>query len=292
MFPDEKVSDVLKVLDVFDRVFCREYDKPKGSFYNTFYFERGGANAEYNGATRWSNDGRAIITAYHGADVHTIIHESIHGLLPLMPQGDIDLLATWLKNEYGMDLPDGWAHVRKTQGQAMVAGRMMNEQDLVARAAERFVAEGEAPTPELQSVFTRLKNWMAEIYHSITGTSIDVRLDNNVRQVLRKWFGEEPVKPTAMAGPGPKQPSLFPNGEDLPIFSGTPQPAAGETFQPGEAARQESLWDMRPQIEPKKVKGEASEALQGAERVGDITPPAGKERVARPEAGAAAAQPE
>jgi hypothetical protein len=50
----------------------------------------------------------------------------------------------------------------------------------------RYLREGEAPTPELQTAFERFRAWLVRIYRSIAGT----RLDKNLTPELRQWFGK------------------------------------------------------------------------------------------------------
>ncbi len=56
-------------------------------------------------------------------------------------------------------------------------------------------------------------------------------------------FGQKPGKPKK-----PEQPNIFQGGEDLPIFSHTPQNAEPETFAPQPENQQPSLIDMQQQV--------------------------------------------
>ena len=49
-----------------------------------------------------------------------------------------------------------------------------------ARGFERYLAEGNAPTPELNGIFSRLKKWMRDIYNTIKGSPIEKDLTPEV----------------------------------------------------------------------------------------------------------------
>jgi hypothetical protein len=62
-----------------------------------------------------------------------------------------------------------------------------------ARGFEKYLAEGVAPTKELQKVFEKFKEWLTEIYNGITGSEIDIQLNDEMRAIYAQMFGEEEV---------------------------------------------------------------------------------------------------
>lgn len=64
-------------------------------------------------------------------------------------------------------------------------------EEMFARAFERYLADGKAPTPELQSVFEQFKQWVKDIYHAITGSDIDVELSDAMVELFDQVLGKD-----------------------------------------------------------------------------------------------------
>jgi hypothetical protein len=60
---------------------------------------------------------------------------------------------------------------------------------MFARGFERYLREGKAPTKSLKAVFENLKNWLTQIYKSIVGSSIDIELTPEIREVFGNLLG-------------------------------------------------------------------------------------------------------
>jgi hypothetical protein len=58
-----------------------------------------------------------------------------------------------------------------------------------ARAFERYLREGKAPTKALSAVFENLKKWLTQIYNTIKGSSIDIELTQEVKDVFGGLLG-------------------------------------------------------------------------------------------------------
>jgi len=67
-------------------------------------------------------------------------------------------------------------------------------QETFARGFEKYLREGKAPTPELQSLFDKFKNWLLEIYKSLAESPIDVPLNDAMRAVYGRMLTPEQVK--------------------------------------------------------------------------------------------------
>lgn len=127
------------------------------------------------GAIEFLDDGRAIITAFEKADVSTIVHEVGH---------------IFRRDLMGDDLAtvEKWAGVKDGKWERA-------QEEKFARAFEKYLAEGRAPTRPLARVFEQFKKWMSEIYRVLRGSPLDVSIPEDVRAVfdnlLREPFADE-----------------------------------------------------------------------------------------------------
>ena len=135
------------------------------------------------GITRWLDDGATLIHIFEKGDVSTFVHEMAHAWLPMMKTDDIRIVESWLRNEYGLDLQMGWQYGDKTAIRA---------KELFARGFERYLAEGTAPIPSLKRVFENFREWMLKIYKRITGSDIDVKLNDEIKDLFDRWMGKKP----------------------------------------------------------------------------------------------------
>lgn len=191
------------------------------------------------GAVSFDADGiKATIHAFEAADISTLIHENGHVFRRVLSdvaarsddaqvKADLATIENWVGAEPGKK----WTRAQEEQ---------------FARGFERYITEGEAPTPALVRAFESFKTWMLEIYQLITGSAIDVKLTPEVKEVFGRMLGAEDVLYQKKRSPG--QIDMFAQGEDLPLFSGTAQRAQAEEFTPQAQPRQETLFDMRPQM--------------------------------------------
>jgi hypothetical protein len=65
-----------------------------------------------------------------------------------------------------------------------------------ARGFEKYLSEGKAPTPALQKIFEKFKEWLTDIYNGIKGSEIDIELNEQMREIYAKMLGAEAVTPT------------------------------------------------------------------------------------------------
>lgn len=122
------------------------------------------------GAVEFLADGRAIIHAFEGANISTLVHESMH-----LFRRDL--------NPAQLKIIEPWAGVKD--------GIWQREHDeKFARAGERYMQEGIAPNERLKPIFQKFKEWLTEIYQSITGSAIDVKISPQVRKVFDELLTE------------------------------------------------------------------------------------------------------
>ncbi|MFM0177134.1 hypothetical protein PQR52_01565 [Paraburkholderia aspalathi] len=102
------------------------------------------------------------------ADLSTALHESGHFFLSTLgdlagredaPKQIKDDMQTFLSWAGGKDLAD-W------QGRTLEQQRSMHEK--FARGFESYLMEGKAPTIEMQSLFSRFRSWLMNVYRNMT----------------------------------------------------------------------------------------------------------------------------
>ncbi len=137
--------------------------------------------AKVKGAIDFTNDNKATIHIFDGADISTLAHEATGHLgrrvLEQLAEAD-----SVFKKDYNN--VKKWAGVKDnvwTRG----------AEEKFARAFEKYLREGKAPTLSLESVFDQLKGWLKNIYKAIKGSEIDVELTDEVRAVFDKLLGKE-----------------------------------------------------------------------------------------------------
>jgi len=129
-------------------------------------------NQGKKGAVEFLEDGRALIHLMENADISTIFHEFAHiGRRGLKPE-DRGIVEKWLKVEDGV-----WG---------------TDHEEKFARSFERYLYDGEAPTPEVKSVFGRIRDWMMDVYETIKKSAIDIKIPNNVREVFDRMVAGVP----------------------------------------------------------------------------------------------------
>jgi GGDEF domain-containing protein len=197
------------------------------------------------GFTRWLDDATGLIHAFEKADVSTFAHEVVHIYTPLFKGDDLKIISGWLAKEYGIkDLPENWHVGAEQHGYAVVNGVKMGEKDLLARAYERYLAEGWAPNRKLRAVFDNIKRWMMEIYRSITGSEIDIKISDELRGLFDRIHGDEEFMASLQKQPEPVAPA--PVAES--VWGKTVEGAgeAGPLFEQGQAKPDDTLFQTAP----------------------------------------------
>lgn len=113
------------------------------------------------------NVAEKLITTFQGANKSSVIHELGHHFLETLkhyatlPDATPEIKAQWdiARREFAI-------------GETGDISTASHEQ--MARTWERYLAEGKAPTPELQGIFSKFKTWMLEIYSDIRNLGIEI----------------------------------------------------------------------------------------------------------------------
>ena len=140
-------------------------------------FQEEGGNIK--GAVDFSNDNKASVYMFNGADVSTLAHEMSGHLsrrfLEQLSNVDEDFASDYEKAKK-------WAGVKDNQW-------TIAAEEKWARGFERYLRDGKAPTKALKSVFDNLREWLKNIYKYIKGSSIDIKLTPEITRVFDNLLG-------------------------------------------------------------------------------------------------------
>ncbi len=132
------------------------------------------------GYTRINPDATMNITLLKDADFSTYSHETAHYMLESMK----NMIA---EGEASQAMIDDYNHIMAfvgNKGEALT--RAQHEQ--FAQAFEKYLMEGQAPTPVLKNPFQRFKKWLTDIYRHMV---LDVDLTQDVRDVFNRMLAAD-----------------------------------------------------------------------------------------------------
>lgn len=146
------------------------------------------------------DDGRAIITLMKDANASTFVHETGHAWLeelmrdgadeaaPAAIRSDAKAVRQWLGAEEGKAIPTK-AHEK------------------FARAFERYLMEGVAPSRALGRVFAQFKDWLTRIYGTVARLRAPISPD--IRDVFDRMLARQPERTVyARESPGHAEATL------------------------------------------------------------------------------------
>lgn len=140
-------------------------------------FQKDGARAK--GAVDFVNDNKATVYLFNGADISTLAHEFTghvgRRFLEQLAQSD----AKFAKDYEAIKK---WANVKDNEWTTAA-------EEKFARGFEKYLRDGIAPTKALENVFSKLSEWMLNIYQTIKGGPIDIQITNQVRNVFDAMLG-------------------------------------------------------------------------------------------------------
>ncbi|MEO7715853.1 MAG: hypothetical protein ABIY70_06615 [Capsulimonas sp.] len=130
------------------------------------------------GAVQFLHDGRAILTALENPDISTIMHELGHVIRRDLDASDMATI-------------EKWAGVSNGKWQDW-------HEEKFAHAFERYLHNGMAPSVHLIEPFQKIRQWMTSIYQTVKGSSLDVKISPEVKNVLDRSLGKKgyPVVPS------------------------------------------------------------------------------------------------
>lgn len=188
-------------------------------------------------------DGSTVIGLFEGANASTFVHESGHLFLQITR--DLAMRA---------DAPAAavadWARLEQWLG---IEGGEINTaaHEQFARGWEKYLAEGEAPTPELRTVFQQFRDWLLQVYRTLT--ELDVKLTDEIRGVMDRMLASEAADPTPARARATTEAkgAPAPTGRDVPP---PPRAEAGEARATPEAPEEQDPWlavaDAKAAAEP------------------------------------------
>ncbi len=169
-----KGSSIDKIVSEAKKIFeGTESGQDLQSYYGSLY-------QDAKGAVTFADNTKATIRAFEAADFTTLVHENAHVFRRVLT--DVAERTGNKKVKADLTTIEEWAGVKD--------GTWTREhEEKFARGFEQYIAEGKAPTPKLARAFESFKNWMLEVYRTITGSQIDVQLSDNVRKVFDRMLG-------------------------------------------------------------------------------------------------------
>ena len=158
------------------------------------------------GVVQFREEGRDVITLFENHDFSTIVHESAH---------------IWRRRAIGgedLTTIEKWAKVK--DGKWTVA-----QEERFARGFERYLREGVSPTAALGNVFAKAKDWMSSVYSTLTGSKVNVRISDEMRDVFNRMLGSGHLDPLGKETEGVL--------EDVASLTGKPETAGDYIDQVG-----------------------------------------------------------
>ena len=134
------------------------------------------------GATVINPDRTMRIELFKDANYSTFVHETAHFMLEVY--GDLasdPQSSEYIRNEY--------ATIRQYLGTKDGEAITREQHEKFARSFEAYLMEGKAPSPELQGIFSRFKNWLLNIYRSMRG--LNVSLNKDIREVFDRMLASD-----------------------------------------------------------------------------------------------------
>lgn len=133
-------------------------------------------------------DGRAVISFFRSSDFSSAPHELYHIFRR-------ELAETALAPDASPDARERWAKIEEFVGAEPGRAWTGEMEEKFARAGERFLLEGKAPSPELRGVFERLKQWFLEIYADADAAGLEI--SPAMREVFNGMFSVSSEKAEA-----------------------------------------------------------------------------------------------
>ena len=168
----EAYPDAIRLAAEENGIPIRVYKTSPAALENEFYQKSQGV---LKGSTSIMDDGRAAIRAFEASDPSTFLHEVFH---------------VFFYRDIREGSPRDLAKIEAYIGKA-VDDFADEDWETLARLGERYVREGKAPVPELESAFASFRRWLTEIYRRIRGTEIDVKINPEIRGVLDRMLGAQ-----------------------------------------------------------------------------------------------------
>jgi len=141
---------------------------------NNTLFQADMAANEARGAAFITQDATDIIFALTDPNLSTPLHEIAHIYEKYMTDAEKKIVLA-------MTGETSWS---------------TNTSEYFARGFERYLYSGNAPTAKMLPMFDKLRTWLKDIYTQLTGSEIDVQLNQPMRDLYSAMLGEAKVPET------------------------------------------------------------------------------------------------
>lgn len=146
------------------------FDENAVSIEEVIKFQKDAMKAR--GAMMMAMDNQAIIYALTDPNVSTPLHELAHVYEHYLTDTERKAIESWSGHKAGT----------------------VEFSEAFARGFEKFLAEGKVNNPKLQKIFENFKEWLTEIYNGITGSEIDIELNDKMKSIYNEMLGATPEK--------------------------------------------------------------------------------------------------
>ena len=141
-------------------------------------------NADKLGYTKILLDKKIKIGLLETADLSTFLHETGHFYLEVL--GDLAAIP-----DSSQQLKDDYAAVLKFLKVDSRDQIETQHHEKFAQANERYLMEGEAPSPELRGVFQRFRAWLKFVYERIRKGALTTQINDQVREVFDRIYATD-----------------------------------------------------------------------------------------------------
>lgn len=155
---------------------------------------------------RFGADRQFNIGFLENADLSSFIHETGHFYFEVMA----DLVG---REEAPQQLREDFQTLLDYVGAVDYADVQPEQHETIARSFEAYLMEGKAPSVELQSVFSRMKAWLVQVYKEIR--KLNVKLNDDVRGVFDRLVASDEEIEAARTRQGLKE--VFATAEDMGV---------------------------------------------------------------------------
>ncbi|MBQ9406624.1 MAG: hypothetical protein IJU37_07825, partial [Desulfovibrio sp.] len=147
-------------------------------------------NIGLRGSVSFQEDGKIAVNFFKASDLTTASHEMYHIFRH-------ELEATARDARSSADAKQRWADICDFVGARENATWTTAQEEKFALAAERYLATGEAPRPELQGIFDRMKDWFLQVYRHISNAGVEI--SPRMKEIFDNMLSVDSIPRNALA---------------------------------------------------------------------------------------------